>query len=222
MDRVPEPELMADAAQALAYALADFDEPHSRCIALLRERMSALPSRGAALDLGCGPGDITLRFARAFPGWEIDAIDGAAAMLSLARVAARDAGLAARLRFVEAHLPAATLPRNHYDVVFSNSLLHHLADPAAFWEWLRDTFSGTPLFLMDLTRPETAEIAQQMVDRYAVGEPEVLRTDFFNSLCAAYTPAEITDQLHCAHLSGLSINIVSDRHLIVTGRIASA
>ena len=65
--RVPEPELMSAEEQARAYAGADFEEPHGNFIRLLQERLPGLPERGTALDLGCGPGDIGIRFARAFP-----------------------------------------------------------------------------------------------------------------------------------------------------------
>ena len=217
MQRVPEPELMLDDAQALAYAQADFSAPHSHFVALLRERLPALPDRGAALDLGCGPGDITLRVARALPQWEIDAIDGSPAMLALARSAAQDAGLSPRVAFVAANLPTAVLPRARYDLVFSNSLLHHLADPALFWPWLGAAAPGTPLFLMDLMRPTSREAAAQLVDQYAGGEPEVLRRDFFHSLLAAYTPDEVADQLRDAQLDRLAVAVVSDRHLTVCG-----
>ena len=52
MERIPEPELMDEAEQAAAYARADFEEPHSRFIALLSEKLEALPATGFALDLG--------------------------------------------------------------------------------------------------------------------------------------------------------------------------
>ncbi|MBW1684689.1 MAG: hypothetical protein JRS35_06445, partial [Deltaproteobacteria bacterium] len=51
MDRFAEPELMLDAEQARAYASADFEEPHSRCIDLLKQRLVDLPASGVALDL---------------------------------------------------------------------------------------------------------------------------------------------------------------------------
>jgi hypothetical protein len=99
--------------------------------------------------------------------------------------------------------------------VFSNSLLHHLADPAPFGTWLARRVRRTPFFLMDLLRPASRDAAAQLVERCAAGEPEVLRTDFFNSLLAAYSPAE----LGAARLGHLTVEIVSDRHLIVAGRI---
>ncbi|HET9234400.1 MAG TPA: SAM-dependent methyltransferase, partial [Candidatus Eisenbacteria bacterium] len=58
MERIPEPELMTEDEQARAYAQADFEEAHSRFIALFRETFPEV-SEGTALDLGCGPGDIT-------------------------------------------------------------------------------------------------------------------------------------------------------------------
>ncbi len=53
--------------------------------------------------------------------------------------------------------------------------------------------------------------------RDAGEEPEVLRTDFFNSLLAAYRPSEVEEQLERAGLDPLSLEVVSDRHFIVWG-----
>jgi len=104
MERVPEPELMLDPEQARAYANADFSEPHEHFIALLRERFPELPRSGRALDLGCGPADISLRFARVYEDWRIDGVDGSAAMLAEGRAQG------ARVRLHELRLPAASLP----------------------------------------------------------------------------------------------------------------
>ena len=49
MQRVPEPELMDDPAQALAYAGADFSEPHQAFVAHFRERFPDFHS-GSVLD----------------------------------------------------------------------------------------------------------------------------------------------------------------------------
>src|SRR5206468_4321737 len=73
--RIVEPELMSEAEQARAYAGANFEAAHSRYPLLFRERFPDCPPSGHALDLGCGPGDVTRRFARALPGWRFDAVD---------------------------------------------------------------------------------------------------------------------------------------------------
>lgn len=217
MERVAEAELMLDPEQALAYARADFAEPHGRCMALLQAKWPALAARGRALDLGCGPGDVTLRLARLLPHWSIDALDGSPAMLALGREAATAAGVGERVHFIDAVLPADPPPRADYDLVFSNSLLHHLADPMVLWEGvLRWGRRGAAVFVMDLLRPPTDAAAQALVRQYASTEPAVLQTDFYNSLRAAYQPDEVRRQLDVANL-GLSVEIVSDRHIIAWG-----
>jgi SAM-dependent methyltransferase len=221
MDRIPEPELMDDEAQAHAYAAADFSEPHERFVALLRERLADLDEKGCALDLGCGPADVTIRLARVLPGWTIDGIDGSAPMLRLGRVAVARARLAERITLRHGRLPDTEPPRVRYDLVLSNSLLHHLADPLVLWGCVRRFARATgAVFVMDLARPASREEAQRLVDRHAAGEPEVLRRDFYNSLLAAYTPEEVRAQLARAGLGALAVEVVSDRHWIACGDAA--
>ena len=213
---------MLDPEQVGAYAAADFEEPHQRFIELLKTRFAPLPQRGVALDLSCGPGDISFRFLRAFPAWRVDAVDGSPAMIAAGRAAAVAAGLDDRIEFRQLRLPDGTPPRRSYDLLFSNSLLHHLVDAAALWSSLpRWSGPATRVFIMDLMRPASQADARALVDRYAAGEPAVLRTDFYNSLLAAYRPGEVEAQLHAAGLSHLAIEVISDRHFIVWGSVAA-
>lgn len=217
MERVAEPELMDEAAQARAYAEADFSAPHQRFIELFCARFPGLEPRGSVLDLGCGPGDITRRFARTFPACRVHGVDGAATMLRHAEAMQPDSGLEGRISYIHGYLPGAALPLPRYDVVISNSLLHHLADPVVLWSSiLRHAAPGAAVFVMDLMRPDNRAAAEAMVEQYAAAEPEVLRDDFFHSLLAAYTPDEVAAQLAAAGLD-LAVDIVSDRHFTVSG-----
>lgn len=214
MERSPEPELMLDTEQVRAYADADFEEPHSHFMELLIDRLGSLPPAGVALDLGCGSGDISRRFASTYPGWRVDGIDGSATMLDAARELTPDD---VPIRYHEVRLPAASTDR--YDVIFSNSLLHHLADPAVMWSTILN-WARLPcrVFVMDLLRPDDRATAENLVERYAADEPDVLRKDFLYSLLAAYEQAEIVEQLRDAGLS-LDVDVVSDRHLIAWGDV---
>lgn len=219
MNRIPEPELMDDPAQALAYARADFEQPHTQFIAQFRTCFPDWPGRGHVLDLGCGPGDICRRFARAFPETIVHGVDAATAMLHIGREDLREAGLDRRIELFKGYLPGALLPREHYDAVISNSLLHHLHDPYALWQSvLRHALPGAPVFVMDLRRPASREEAAALVDTYAAGEPEVLRTDFHNSLLAAYRVEELDAQLHDIGIEWLRLQALGDRHIIAYGR----
>jgi ubiquinone/menaquinone biosynthesis C-methylase UbiE len=218
MDRTPEPELMNDPAQALAYARADFADPHNRFIEQFRSCFPRWAGQGHVLDLGCGPGDICQRFARAFPQTHIHGIDGAAAMLNIGRDHLQHAQLTDRVQLIEGYLPGATLPRTQYDAVISNSLLHHLYKPQVLWESvLQYAAPGAPVFVMDLRRPDTEQAAKALVELYAQNEPDILRHDFHHSLLAAYRVDEIQTQLRATGIDWLTVTALGDRHIIAHG-----
>jgi len=212
---------MDDGEQALAYAQADFSEANGLFIDLL-ERRSPGPLSGYLLDLGCGPADIPLALARRHPALHIDAVDGARSMLDLARRKIdADAAVRQRIDLICEYLPCTTLPEQAYQLVASNSLLHHLADPAVIWQTVsRCAQPGARVVIMDLARPASELAVDGLLETYAIDAPEVLRRDFRNSLFAAYRVDEVEGQLQAAGLRSLKVSMVSDRHLAVTGRIA--
>src|SRR5687767_6860240 len=135
MNRIPEPELMADEAQARAYANADFAEAHESYVRLFDEIFPNRPRSATVLDLGCGAADVTLRFARANPGYTFHAVDGSSAMLQCAAKAlARHGELASRIKLIEGYIPGAPIPLTSYDAILSNNFLHHLHRPRVLWE----------------------------------------------------------------------------------------
>jgi SAM-dependent methyltransferase len=223
MQRVPEPELMDDPAQAEAYAGADFSEPNRLFVVLFRECFPQFDGAGHVLDLGCGPADIAVRFARAFPSCCVDGVDGAESMLRPGRQRVAQAALGGRVRLVHGVIPGVELPRSHYDAVISNSLLHHLHAPAVLWDavkrWGRP---GAAVLIMDLARPQGEAEVDELVATYAADAPPLLQRDFRASLCAAFRPEEVRAQLVEAGLSGLRVGMVSDRHLAVSGRLPGA
>jgi ubiquinone/menaquinone biosynthesis C-methylase UbiE len=221
MQRIPEPsELMDDVAQARAYADADFSEANGLFIDLL-EQMAPRQLGGYLLDLGCGPADIPLQLAERHRQLEVDVVDGAAAMLDLARqrLDARP-DLAGRVHLVHDRLPSRRLRHHHYRYVVTNSLLHHLEDPNDLWETIAACAQpGALVLMMDLSRPASTTAVDGLVETYAIDAPEVLRRDFRNSLFAAYTVDEVRQQLARAGLTTLGVEHVSDRHLAVRGQL---
>ena len=211
---------MDEAEQARAYALADFAEPNERFVGYFESHCPELRT-GAVLDLGCGPGDIVLRLASRHPDLVVHGLDGSAAMLHHASERLHETpALGGRVQFVEGLLPGATLPLPGYDAVISNSLLHHLHEPRHFWQAVRESGKpGAAVLVMDLYRPASEQAAWAIVEQYSGGEPDVLKRDFFASLCAAFEPGEIRAQLHDCGLGALEVRTVSDRHVLVTGHL---
>jgi SAM-dependent methyltransferase len=220
MERVPEPELMDDDAQAAAYAAADFDEPDARFVDGFVERFGGALG-GAMIDLGCGPGNVTLRLAAALPAAHLVGVDGSAPMLAWARErAARAPQLAARVRWCRARIPSAEVPAGPFAAVVSNSLLHHLHDPSVLWAVTAQLGEpGAAVYVGDLRRPASPGALRALVAQHAADAPEVLRRDFAASLRAAFTPDEVRAQLHRAGLDALEVAPVGDRHLLVWGRL---
>ena len=218
MDRTLEPELMDDPEQARVYARADFEKENQGFVDRFREYFPDF-SEGHVLDLGCGPGDIPIRFARALPACRITGVDASEPMIGLAGVAVKQAGLADRIAFRCERFQGVSLVEL-VDAAVSNSLLHHVPNPLQFWYRLRQLVKpGSPVLVMDLFRPDSPEEAQAIVDRYAAKEPEILRRDFYCSLLASFTEDEVAAQLAELNLSRLLIDVVDDRHWVVSGII---
>jgi len=219
MKRIPENDLMDCDEQASAYAGTDFSEPHDAFVSLFREKFSD-HLEGNVLDLGCGTADVLIRFASSFRSVHVTGVDGAGAMLKIGDRDIKKAGLSDRIKLQKCFLPDNGLPHKYFDVVISNSLLHHIKAPSALWQTVKNCAKpGAPVFIMDLYRPENIQEAEQLVGIYAKGAPPVLKKDFYNSLLASYNIDEIIKQLSKDELHYLNVEIVSDRHLLVWGQI---
>lgn len=219
MPRRGEPEAMDDDAEAAAYAEADFAAVNQAFVERLLE-VAAPADSARAIDLGTGPADIPIRLARARPGWRITAVDTSQAMLDLAAREIERAGLGAAIDLVLADAKATGLPGGAFDVVFSNSILHHVTDTGAFWaELKRLAAPAAAAFLRDLARPASVAEARRIVRQYAAGESALLQEEFHRSLLSAYTVDEVRAQLVRAGIATLEVEMASDRHLDVFGRL---
>jgi SAM-dependent methyltransferase len=119
---------------------ADMDLMHPNRPKMIQVALELLPFAAdrplRALDLGVGTGFFTARFLGLFPNAGVLAIDGAAAMVDLAR--ARLGSLAGRVRFETGDfrdlaplIPERPAPAGSdegpFDVCFSSYALHHLS-----------------------------------------------------------------------------------------------
>ena len=232
MERICEPELMEDVAQAQAYGAADFSANDQALVERLAQLLGAagLEQTQGMIDLGCGPGNISFRLVERFPQAQVVGLDGAAAMLDLAeQTLGRHPQWRRRLAFRPALLPLAPALAKDlvapfgagFGVVVSNSLLHHLHEPQVLWRTVRQLASpGALVLIRDLRRPASPEALRQLVQRHASSAPELLQRDYGHSLAAAFTLAEVQAQLRQAALPQLEVRELGDRYLEVAGRLA--
>jgi ubiquinone/menaquinone biosynthesis C-methylase UbiE len=84
----------------------------------------------AILDVGCGPGTITLDLARHASRGHVVGLDTGAGAISAARQAAARAG-SSNVRFECGDVRALPYENATFDVVHAHQVLQHLADPVA-------------------------------------------------------------------------------------------
>ena len=225
MQRRLEPELMNGDAQVQAYAVADFssgDQATLEAIQQLLFTTSPLPADPLVVDLGCGPGNITLRLAELLPNARIVGIDGAESMLALARERAQQQQLEISFlcQTLQEVLKGPLL--GQADLIVSNSLLHHLHQPGLLWTVSQALAApGCRALHRDLRRPASDAEIQQLLLKHLPSAPEVLQHDFAASLAAAFEPHEVTTELQRLGLDQLTVSAEDDRYLVVSGLVKS-
>ncbi|MBB4954067.1 ubiquinone/menaquinone biosynthesis C-methylase UbiE [Agrobacterium vitis] len=219
MPRTPEPERMTE-EEEFFYAKADYSAPHE---ALAKEIYATVGSGAKwAIDIGCGPGDVLLRLRRLATDWILVGADISARMLSLASEdeAKRLTANETPINWLMINGRRIALPEATFDVVISNSVLHHVADPVHFWSEIgRLSKPGTEVFVRDLRRPASEAEARAIIERNIPNEYEVVKTHYFSSLLSSYTCSEVESQLRKAGISGLSVMEIEDRYLSVQGTV---
>jgi len=189
LPRVREPEVMDTADEAADYDAMDHAAVNAAfCDDLLRLRRS--PGHGArplwVLDLGTGTARIPLALCAREPRVKVVAPELADHMLARAAENVARAGLGERVLLQKADAKRA--PDGHFtapdggpfDVVCSNSVVHHLPDPgAALAAWWAGVAPGALFFVRDLARPRTEGELSALVARHAgAPPPEASRESF--------------------------------------------
>jgi ubiquinone/menaquinone biosynthesis C-methylase UbiE len=210
MERVLEPEVMDTAEEADGYDAMDHSGPNAAFV----DRLTELNASGRFLDIGTGPGHIPLLVCERIPDSRVVGVDLAEHMLTHARRHLAASPHADRVEFQLADAKGLAFEDASFDVVFSNTILHHIPDPRPFlseaWRVLRP---GGAFLIRDLFRPETPARAVELVSLYAADETPYNQELFRASLCAAFTPDELRALAAEAGLNAAELVIDTDRHM---------
>ena len=218
MGRILEPEVMDDDLEVDAYLggvatrhLERLDGPFIKAVLALRPA-----PRSRVLDVGTGTGSLPIRLAIARPDLRVTAVDLSAPMLARARRAARQAGASITFRRGSARrLPFQT---SSFELVVSNSLLHHLPDPVpALDEFARVLRPGGSLFIRDLRRPPDWSITAHIRHhgRFYRG---LMKKLFADSVRAAYTIREIRTAVDSSRLEGTIVRRMFTTYWVIEKR----
>lgn len=217
IDRVLEPEAMDSADEAREYDLMDHVAVNAVFVADLLA-MAARAGRplsraGVVLDVGTGTARIPIELCRQESSCRVVGIDLAHEMLLVGRQNVADAGVNGRIALLRARGGALPFRNASAPIVVSNSLIHHLPDPAAaMTEVCRVVSPGGVVFIRDLVRPASGTELDRLVSVHAASATAGQRQLFADSLNAALTVEEVRQIVATLPLSRASVEATSDRH----------
>jgi ubiquinone/menaquinone biosynthesis C-methylase UbiE len=215
MERVLEPEAMEGAAEAAAYDAMDHREPNAAFVG----RLGDLGVSGLMLDIGTGPGHIPLLICERNASARVIGLDCSKAMLAIAVKHLERSRLRSRVSYLIGDAKRLPFADGAFDAVFSNTILHHLPEPA---DLLREAWRvvkpGGAFLIRDLFRPKDAATVEALVEQHCVGATAHQRGLFRDSLHAALTPGELRALVNAVGLTGAEVVIDTDRHMSLQKR----
>jgi len=149
------------------------------------KNLSSLGIEGRYLEIGPGPGILTAEIARIHTTVDITAVELSQDMATVGREYVADNGLEDRIEFVIGNAEDESLISSlgKFNLVYCTFALHHWEDAKkAIRNLTRALADGGVLYLYDLRRVW-----------WLYWLP--IRDGFFNSIRAAYTPAEVRAML---------------------------
>lgn len=188
MQRILEPEVMDTVEEAREYDAMDHSGPNNAFV----QRLIELGAQGVMLDVGTGPGHIPLLVCEKIPGARVFGIDLSRNMLKIAEQHRMRSPNRNRIIYQLADAKKIDFQERNFDVVYSNTILHHIPDPRPFLKECRRVLRVRGVLLIrDLMRPASAEIAREQADRIAAGATQKQRDLLCASYCASFTPDEL-------------------------------
>lgn len=211
MKRQLEPEVMDSWEEASEYDAMDFTKVNS---AFSQEAVLLGPAeQGLVLDAGTGTGRIPVLICQKRPQWQLVAIDMAESMLQIATQHIQQAELEERICLELVDAKRLPYENGIFDLVVSNSLVHHLPDPLPFFaEIKRVCKPNGGIFIRDLFRPADEATMNALVASIGEEYDDYQKKLFRDSLHAALTLEEVNKVIITVGLVGVQVYQSSDRH----------
>lgn len=214
MDRVLEPEVMDTWQEATAYDAMDFTVVNT---AFATDAIALDPDAVKVLDLGTGTARIPILMCQQRPQYLFTAIDLAQSMLIIGRRNVEEANLIQRIRLERVDSKRMPYPDLEFDMVISNSLVHHLPEPLSFVREIKRLIKPDGAILIrDLIRPENDRIVNELVAKFGGDYDDRQQQLFRDSLMAALTLTEVQELIDRAGLLQVKLARSSELHWTIT------
>ena len=225
LTRILEPEVMDTVSEAVDYDQMDHSGVNRLFVDDLLAALQAKPTPGSIqiFDAGTGTAQIPLELMGRGIDAAVTATDLAGQMLIVAQQNVNAADFAKSIRLVLADCKQLPDANATYDVVMSNSIVHHIPNPlqvlAELWRILKP---GGLLFVRDLMRPDDGPTLDGLVQTYAGTSNSHQQQMFRESLHAALTVDEVRDLLKHVGIPATAVQATSDRHWTIVATKSDA
>lgn len=224
LQRKLEPEVMDSAEDASEYNEMDHSEVNQ---VFVDELLAFLSTNDdfknrldddtgeliGVLDVGTGTALIPALLCDQHAAFKVMAVDMAINMLELASYNVHASLRGDRIELVQADAKDLGYESEMFDIVMSNSIVHHIHDPKqCIAEMVRVVQPGGAIFVRDLMRPESMETLESIVQTYAGDATEYCQQLFHQSLHAALTLDEIRQLVSDCGWNPDGVTATSDRH----------
>jgi ubiquinone/menaquinone biosynthesis C-methylase UbiE len=210
MDRILEPEVMDTWLEATAYDAMDFGVVNT---AFAVDAIALDANAIKVLDIGTGTARIPILMCQQKPQYLITGVDLAQSMLIIGRRNVEAAGLNQRIRLERVDSKRMPYPDLEFDLLISNSLVHHLPNPLSFFEELKRLVRpGGSMLIRDLIRPENDAIVNDLVANIGGEYDRHQQQLFHDSLKAALTLAEVREFIDRVGLPNVKLTQSSNLH----------
>lgn len=223
LPRVLEPEDMESAEDAHDYDTMDHSQVNRVFVddLLAAAQTLSLSSGGShrVFDAGAGTALIPIELIGRGGSFSVVAADAAVEMLQLARQNIARSGMSQQITTAIVDCKKIADADGAYDIVMSNSIIHHIPEPfAVLAELVRILRPGGLLFIRDLFRPEADVEVERLVALYAgnsnAHQQQLLRQSFH----AALTVDEVRQHVASLGIPGDAVAATSDRHWTLAWR----
>ena len=210
MNRILEPEVMDTWLEATAYDAMDFESVNT---GFATDAIDLDPHAIKILDVGTGTARIPILMCHQRPQYLITAVDLAQSMLIIGQRNVEEASLNQRIRLERVDSKRMPYPDLEFDMVISNSLVHHIPDPLSlFQEIKRLVRPGGAILIRDLIRPESDDIVNELVAKIGKEYDTYQQQLFRDSLNAALTLVEVQDMIDRVGLAQVELAQSSELH----------
>jgi len=196
--------------EAVDYDAMDFVEVNT---AFAQRAIELGPLAAKVLDAGTGTARIPILLCQMKPQWRVWGVDLAQNMLQIGCQHIEQTGLQNQILLELVDAKQLPYENGHFEMVISNSLVHHLPDPLPFFLELKRVLQPNGAILIrDLIRPPDQATMNRLVESIGTEYNEHQKKLFRDSLYAALTLDEVDQLISQARLQGVRVYQSSDRH----------